>query len=182
MSPKQQVVLYVFIYVSLCRATVCLHTGYKKLARVWHSEWECASAAGVPAAVGGHPMTELGFLSCWGSSQPFRIIDSLLAVFPSFLGEVCSHLLLRFLPCCRNTLQMTDPAATPGEGNDLWGGWGHGQERSVGWVTAGSLLSKPLEQPLSPLGGGRAQMFRPASIHEPHLGVFMSQHPSGVCA
>ena len=126
------------------------------------------------------PVTEPGFLSSWGSSQPFQLIASLLAVSPGFLGEVCSR--FEFLPRCRNTWQVTDPATTPGEGNALWGGRGHGWERSTGRVTAGSLLSGPPEQPPSPLGGGRAQTFRPSSIHEPHLGVFTSQHLSGACA
>lgn len=53
MSPKQQVVLYVFIYVSLCRDAVCLYMGYKKLALVLHSERECASVAGIPT---GHSL------------------------------------------------------------------------------------------------------------------------------
>jgi len=44
-----------------------------------------------------------------------------------------------------------------------------------GWPKAPSSWS-------SPWAAGRPQMFSPGSIHQPHLGVFTSQHPSGACA
>lgn len=85
------------------------------------------------------PVTEPGFLCSWGSYLPFRTITSFLAVSPGLLAEVCSPLLLQFLPRCRNASQVTDPAATPGEVSVLWGGcsW----ERSKGWVTTGTRSS-----------------------------------------